>query len=117
MSRKKFAAGQAVEVRGVGHLGWCPATYVGIEIGGKGRHVVQSLGLGKRIIPDGRIRQVAQICTACQEPIDEDGECCCEECSTCLGIGHIRDGETRDSRKCLDCNGAGVTVTGPRGHP
>lgn len=54
-----------------------------------------------------------QICTACQGPIDENGECRCEECRTCLGSGCVRDGETRDLRKCLDCNGAGILVTGP----
>ena len=30
------------------------------------------------------------------------------ECRTRLGGGRIRDGETRDLRKCLDCNGTGV---------
>ena len=29
------------------------------------------------------------------------------ECRTCLGVGRIRDGETNDLRKCLDCNGTG----------
>jgi hypothetical protein len=53
------------------------------------------------------------ICTACQGPIDENGECRCEECRTCLGAGRVRDGETRDLRKCLDCNGAGMHITGP----
>lgn len=54
-----------------------------------------------------------QICTTCQGPVDEDGECRCEECRTCLGSGHVRDGETRTLRKCLDCCGAGMHVTGP----
>ena len=29
------------------------------------------------------------------------------ECRTCLGVGRIRDGETNELRKCLDCNGSG----------
>ncbi len=29
------------------------------------------------------------------------------ECQTCLGGKRIRDGETNDLRKCLDCNGTG----------
>lgn len=29
------------------------------------------------------------------------------ECPTCIGHGRIRDGETRELRKCLDCNGSG----------
>lgn len=31
-----------------------------------------------------------------------------EECRTCLGNGRIRDGETRELRRCLDCVGTGV---------
>lgn len=31
-----------------------------------------------------------------------------EECRTCLGNGRIRDGETRELRRCLDCGGTGV---------
>jgi hypothetical protein len=54
-----------------------------------------------------------QICMECQGPIDKDGECRCEECATCLGVGRLRDGETRDLRKCLDCNGEGMHITGP----
>lgn len=30
------------------------------------------------------------------------------ECPTCIGHGRIRDGETNDLRKCLDCNGNGT---------
>ncbi len=30
-----------------------------------------------------------------------------EECQTCLGSGRIRDGETGELRRCLDCGGAG----------
>lgn len=30
-----------------------------------------------------------------------------EECQTCLGNGRIRDGETGELRRCLDCGGAG----------
>ena len=54
-----------------------------------------------------------EVCSACCGPIDENGECRCEECRTCLGVGRIRDGGTRELRRCLDCNGAGVVVTGP----
>lgn len=53
------------------------------------------------------------ICTACQGPIDENGECRCEECRTCLGTGRVRDGETRELRKRPDCRGAGMHITGP----
>ncbi len=28
-------------------------------------------------------------------------------------VGRVRDGETRALRKCLDCNGAGMHITGP----
>lgn len=60
MTRKKFTPGQEVEVRGVGHLGWRSAVYVGIYMGGnaarRGRHVVESLTTGERVVPDGRIR-------------------------------------------------------------
>ncbi len=38
-----------------------------------------------------------------RKPIEID-----TECSTCLGHGRIRDGETNDLRKCLDCNGSGI---------
>ncbi len=31
-----------------------------------------------------------------------------EECRTCLGNGRIRDGETRELRRCLDCGGTGI---------
>lgn len=31
-----------------------------------------------------------------------------EECRTCLGNGRIRDGETQELRRCLDCGGAGA---------
>ena len=31
-----------------------------------------------------------------------------EECRTCLGNGRIRDGETRELRRCLDCGGTGT---------
>jgi hypothetical protein len=27
-----------------------------------------------------------------------------DECATCLGVGRIRDGETGELRRCLDCN-------------
>jgi hypothetical protein len=30
------------------------------------------------------------------------------ECTTCLGNKRIRDAETGDLRRCLDCGGAGV---------
>jgi hypothetical protein len=30
-----------------------------------------------------------------------------EECRTCLGNGRIRDGETGELRRCLDCSGTG----------
>jgi len=33
---------------------------------------------------------------------DED-----DECRTCRGEGMIRDGETRELRRCLDCGGSG----------
>lgn len=33
-----------------------------------------------------------------------------QECVTCLGIGKLRDGETNDLRKCLDCRGTGTVV-------
>jgi len=60
MARKKFTSGQDVEVRGVSHLGWRPAVYVGIYVGAnaahRGRHVVESLTTGQRVVPDGRIR-------------------------------------------------------------
>jgi hypothetical protein len=36
-----------------------------------------------------------------------------EECHTCLGVGQIRDGETQELRKCLDCNGAGKVGAKP----
>jgi hypothetical protein len=29
------------------------------------------------------------------------------ECLTCLGVGKIRDSETGDLRRCLDCGGSG----------
>jgi hypothetical protein len=29
------------------------------------------------------------------------------ECLTCLGVSRIRDGETGDLRRCLDCGGSG----------
>lgn len=54
---KRFTAGDAVEVRGVGHLAWLPATYVGRAVsalGGRG-HVVEQTG-GKRRVSDARIR-------------------------------------------------------------
>lgn len=35
------------------------------------------------------------------------------ECPTCLGVGRIRDGETRDLRKCLDCNGTSTQSKDP----
>lgn len=48
------------------------------------------------------IDRVVAICTGrSMENTDEI------ECKTCLGHGRIRDGETNDLRKCLDCNGAG----------
>lgn len=84
--------------------------------------LVKGPGSGWRIcgIPRPRIGAVTrgsatapEICTVCQGPIDENGECRCEECRTCLGVGSIRDGETRELRKCLDCNGAGMHITGP----
>jgi hypothetical protein len=31
----------------------------------------------------------------------------CVECATCLGVGRIRDADTNELRKCLDCNGEG----------
>ena len=31
------------------------------------------------------------------------------ECKTCLGVGKLRDGDTNDLRKCLDCRGEGVS--------
>jgi len=31
-----------------------------------------------------------------------------EECQTCLGNGRVRDGETEDLRRCLDCGGTGL---------
>lgn len=33
------------------------------------------------------------------------------ECETCIGTGRIRDGETDESRKCLNCNGDGYSET------
>jgi len=30
------------------------------------------------------------------------------ECATCIGLGRIRDGETKDRRRCLDCGGTGL---------
>lgn len=30
------------------------------------------------------------------------------ECKTCLGSGQLRDGETNELRRCLDCGGDGV---------
>jgi hypothetical protein len=32
-----------------------------------------------------------------------------EECRTCFGNGRIRDGETKELRRCLDCGGTGST--------
>lgn len=32
------------------------------------------------------------------------------ECRTCIGVGRIRDGETNELRKCLDCNGSGAVA-------
>ena len=32
-----------------------------------------------------------------------------QECATCLGVGKLRDGDTNDLRKCLDCRGEGVS--------
>lgn len=32
-----------------------------------------------------------------------------EECRTCLGHGRIRDGETKELRRCLDCSGTGLS--------
>jgi hypothetical protein len=29
-------------------------------------------------------------------------------CRTCLGNGRIRDGKTKEQRRCLDCSGTGV---------
>lgn len=29
------------------------------------------------------------------------------ECPTCLGVGRIRDSETNELRRCLDCGGSG----------
>ena len=29
------------------------------------------------------------------------------ECRTCLGAGRIKDGETGEPRRCLDCGGSG----------
>lgn len=34
-----------------------------------------------------------------------------DECRTCLGVGRIRDGETNELRKCLDCAGSGNRPT------
>src|SRR5262249_28658841 len=65
------------------------------------------------VIDMGTLPAGPQICTEGQGPIDEDGECRCEECRTCLGTGRVRGSETRDLRKCLDCNGAGMHITGP----
>lgn len=31
-----------------------------------------------------------------------------EECRTCLGVCRIRDGETKELRRCLDCGGTGL---------
>lgn len=33
-----------------------------------------------------------------------------EDCQTCLGNGRIRDGETGELRRCLDCGGAGTAI-------
>jgi len=30
------------------------------------------------------------------------------ECRTCLGSGKVRDGETGERRRCLDCGGSGA---------
>ena len=35
-------------------------------------------------------------------PPDDEG------CRTCLGGGRIRDGETKELRRCLDCGGTGT---------
>lgn len=34
-----------------------------------------------------------------------------KECFTCLGAKTLLDGETLESRKCLDCNGEGSIYT------
>jgi len=33
-----------------------------------------------------------------------------QECETCLGVGKLRDGDTKELRKCLDCRGTGTVV-------
>lgn len=48
-------------------------------------------------------------------PIDVAATLAVLECPTCFGVGRIRDAETRELCKCLDCNGAGMRVTGPDG--
>lgn len=40
------------------------------------------------------------------EPMNTDAVF--EECRTCIGHGQIRDGETNDLRRCLDCGGDGL---------
>lgn len=48
-------------------------------------------------------------CTECGGPIDENEDCRCDpECPTCLGAKRIRDGETKDLRRCLNCGGTGA---------
>lgn len=89
---------------------WAAAAQAALKLADKRSYHVTNRGLIER-------RIVAETqCTACQGPIDKDGGCRCEECSTCLGVGKIRDGTTRDLRKCLDCNGAGMNITGPGAH-
>ena len=62
--------------------------------------------VGKR----AAMRRGAAAWNARQASLASDGP---DECKTCLGARRIRDGETGELRKCLDCNGSGHVLVTP----